>query len=190
MEASRLNHLMISQKTQVTKAVNRAASLIADFKREKTANSILIRSTAQATQKSLEAADYKVAALQVTIDRHSKLIMMVCSDLELDNTKKKIDENSNSMDTYIKQVTDLCETEIEAIRQITEQLSPSISPAESTNSSRSSSLVDNVMVHPEKEKKNIQGPNRHLTPPSADGGQFKRNNNFLHLLRKFPYAGF
>ena len=111
----------------------------------------------KAFHKSLEFADDKVAAPQVTIDRHSKLIMMVCSDLELDNTKKKIDENSNCMDSYIKQVTDLREIEIEAIRQITEQLSPSISPAESANSSRRSLLVDNVMVHPQKNKPIFRG---------------------------------
>ena len=94
-----MNCLIVSQKTQVTKSVNRAASLIADFKREKTANSILMRPTAEAAQKGLEVADDKVAALQVTIDRHRELITMVCSDLELENTKKKTYENSNCMDT-------------------------------------------------------------------------------------------
>ena len=74
---------MISQKTQVTKAVIKATSLIADFKREKATNSILMRSTANAPQKGLEITDEKVAALQVTIDRHSELIMILCSATEI-----------------------------------------------------------------------------------------------------------
>ena len=138
-----------------------------------------------------EAADDKVAVLQVTIDRHSKFTMMVCSDLELDNTKKKIDENSNCMDTYIKQVTDLCETEIEAIRQITEQLSQSISTAASTNSSRRPSSFDNVTVPPDHYYMSIKysliALARKHSETYSRWHSFTESRTFLYLISQIAY---
>ena len=82
---------MLSQKRQVTRAVNKATNLIAEFKTEKAANSILTRSTAEATQKSLEVAEEKAAVLLKIIDRHNELILMVCTEQEVKDTEKKIE---------------------------------------------------------------------------------------------------
>jgi len=98
LEATRLNCLMLSRKGQVTKAVNKATNLITEFKTDKAVNSILTSKTAEAAQKSLKVAEEKVTVLEKTNDRHNELILMLCTEQEVEDTERKIEENSIALD--------------------------------------------------------------------------------------------
>ena len=136
-EAIRLNRLMHIQKGLVTREVNKATNLIKEYKTEKAAKSSLTRTTAEAAFKSLEVAEEKVMVLLKTIDRHNELILLVCTPDQV----KATEENAAKLDTYIKMVTELRRSEIEMIREMTNEITPVVLPAEGVLAVQLNSLL-------------------------------------------------